>query len=191
MTLQSKEFKRKKKRCFVLQHSLANIWEHNRPTCEPCCFINAGSILMVLRGFMFSGLGDITGESASSLHPSCLGGFALSLWTCFQHSSTVTHFLACAWTRLWFGLDREPAPAPRGRQTRRKRARGGERVEQGVRGMEQIRNRCLYTCDSAFRNWAGTEPNYFSLYLPFMQLFHIPQVGLNISLYGRTRYSYL
>lgn len=71
MTLQSKEFKRKKKRCcFVLQHSLANIWEHNRPTCESCCFINAGSILMVLRGFMFSGLGDITGELLHAHHVS-------------------------------------------------------------------------------------------------------------------------
>lgn len=30
-------------------------------------------------------------------------------------------------------------------------------MRQGVRGMEQIKNRCLYTCDSAFQNWAETE----------------------------------
>lgn len=55
---------------------------------------------------MFSGLGDITGESAASSRPSHLGGFALSLPTCFQYPSAVTHFLACAWARFCMGLDR-------------------------------------------------------------------------------------
>lgn len=82
---------------------------------------------MAFWGFIFSGLGDILGESAASSRPSCLGGFALSLPTCFQYPTALTHFLACAWARFCLGLDRAPAPAPRGRQGRRKRGRGGER----------------------------------------------------------------
>lgn len=98
----------------TLQEERINICVHNESSSELCCFINAGSILMAFWGFMFSGLGDITGESAASSRPSRLGGLALSLPTCFQSPSAVTHFLACcAWARFCLGLDRAPAPAPR------------------------------------------------------------------------------
>lgn len=114
---------KKKKR----QGERRNICVHNESSSEQCCFINAGSILMAFWGFIFSGLGDILGESAASSRPSGLGGFALSLPTCFQYPTALTHFLACARARFCLGLDRAPAPAPRGRQGRRKRGRGGER----------------------------------------------------------------
>lgn len=150
-----------------LRDKRINICVYNESSSELCCFINAGSILMAFWGFMFSGLGDITGESAASSRPSCLGGFALSLPTCFQYPSAVTHFLACcARARFCLGLDRAPAPAPRagkaGKTEKGVGARRGEERSSEQRGMEQIRNRCSHTCDSAFGNRAGT--NYSQLF---------------------------
>lgn len=60
--------------------------------------------------------------------------------------------------------DQKPAPAHTEREREREEGRHAGRMEKGkrrgeyeaerVRGMEQIKNRCLYTCDSAFQNGA-------------------------------------
>jgi len=46
-------------------------------------------------------------------------------------------------------------------------------MRQGARAMEQIKNRCLYTCDSIFKSFVEpelrvlVEPNDFTFYFHF------------------------
>lgn len=180
-----------KRQNFTLQAERINICVHNESSSEQCCFINAGSILMAFWGFMFSGPGDLTGESAASSRPSCLGGFALSLPTCFQYPSAVTHFLARARARFCLGLDRAPAPAPRAgkagkteKGTRRGEERSSERASEreGWNKSETDARTCVI---QRFETEQGPTIPSYSLYLPaafgyVQSLRIIPQVEISI-----------
>lgn len=126
-----------------------------------CRGVLLSSILRVFRRFMFLWPGDKTEDSATFFTPITSRGscpFALNLLLILER------------TDAFPGLSLDPVlvqPRPevcprtqrKAERRGRKRGRERERMRQGVRGMEQIKNRCLYTCDSAFQNGAETEPS--------------------------------
>lgn len=80
---------------------------------------------------------------------------------------------------IWERADAFPGPSldpvlvqPRPEACPRTQRKAG-RTEKGKRkeaGMEQIKNRCLNTCDSAFQNGAETEPSGARPFLPLSPL---------------------
>lgn len=133
-------------------------------------FINARSCLRAFRGFMLW----LRVGCQHPPHTPSPQGFALysepafNIWADWRISWPVPRpGSGPATTR---GL---PPHTEEGREDGKKKGREGESMRQGMRGMEQIKNRCLYTCDSAFQKLSGDgakclwSRTIFSLYLLF------------------------
>lgn len=96
-----------------------------------------------------------------------------------------------------------PEACPR-TQRKAERTEKGKRKGENEAGMEQIKNRCLYMCDSAFQNGAETEPSGCGArpFLPLSPLcdfrasywtngyFRSPQEATNTPLHSRMPHFY-